>query len=29
MLPLPNPDAHEVIGAKIGLEPQKVFLELI
>ncbi len=25
MLPLPNPDAHEVIGAKIGLEPQKVF----
>ena len=25
MLPLPNPDAHEVIGEKIGLEPQKVF----
>lgn len=25
MLPLPNPDAHEVIGAKIGMEPQKVF----
>ena len=25
MLPLPNPDAHEVISAKIGLEPQKVF----
>lgn len=25
MLPLPNPDAHEIIGAKIGLEPQKVF----
>jgi hypothetical protein len=25
MLPLPNPDVHEVIGAKIGLEPQKVF----
>ena len=25
MLPLPNPDAHEVIGAKIGVEPQKVF----
>ena len=25
MLPLPNPDAHEVIGTKIGLEPQKVF----
>ena len=25
MLPLPNPDAHEVIGAKIGLEPRKVF----
>lgn len=25
MLPLPNPDAHEVIGAHIGLEPQKVF----
>ncbi len=25
MLPLPNPDAHEVIGAQIGLEPQKVF----
>ena len=25
MLPLPNPDAHEVIGAKIGIEPQKVF----
>ena len=25
MLPLPNPDAHEVIGKKIGLEPRKVF----
>ena len=25
MLPLPNPDAHEVIGEKIGLESQKVF----
>lgn len=25
MLPLPNPDAHEVIAAHIGLEPQKVF----
>ena len=25
MLPLPNPDAHEVIGAKICIEPQKVF----
>jgi len=25
MLPLPNPDIHEVIGEKIGLEPQKVF----
>ena len=25
MLPLPNPDAHEVIGAQIGLEPRKVF----
>ena len=25
MLPLPNPDAHEVIGAKLGIEPQKVF----
>ena len=25
MLPLPNPDAHEVIGAKIELEPRKVF----
>jgi hypothetical protein len=25
MLPLPNPDAHEIIGAKIGVEPQKVF----
>ena len=25
MLPLPNPDAHEVIAEKIGLEPQKVF----
>ena len=25
MLPLPNPDVHEVIGAKIGMEPQKVF----
>ncbi len=25
MLPLPNPDAHEVIGEAIGLEPRKVF----
>lgn len=25
MLPLPNYDAHEVIGAEIGLEPQKTF----
>ena len=25
MLPLPNPDAHEVIAEKIGLEPRKVF----
>ena len=25
MLPLPNPDAHEVIGENIGLEPRKVF----
>jgi len=25
MLPLPNPDAHEVISEKIGLEPRKVF----
>ncbi len=25
MLPLPNPDCHEVIGAQMGLEPQKVF----
>jgi hypothetical protein len=25
MLPLPNPDAHEVIAAHIGIEPQKVF----
>lgn len=25
MLPLPNPDCHEVIGEKIGLEPRKVF----
>ena len=25
MLPLPNPDAHEVINEKIGLEPRKVF----
>ena len=25
MLPLPNPDAHEIIGEKIGLEPRKVF----
>ena len=25
MLPLPNPDAHEVIGAKMELEPRKVF----
>ena len=24
MLPLPNPDAHEVIGEAIGLEPKKV-----
>ena len=24
-LPLPNPDVHEVIGEKIGLEPRKVF----
>ena len=24
-LPLPNPDCHEVIGAKLGIEPQKVF----
>lgn len=24
-LPLPNPDIHEVIGEKIGLEPRKVF----
>ena len=25
MLPLPNPDAHELIGGKLGIEPQKVF----
>jgi len=25
LLPLPNPDIHEVIGAKIELEPRKVF----
>lgn len=25
MLPLPNPDVHEVIGEKISLEPRKVF----
>lgn len=25
MLPLPNPDAHEVIGAKLEVEPRKVF----
>jgi len=25
LLPLPNPDAHEVIGTQIGLEPRKVF----
>ena len=25
MLPLPNPDAHEVIGTQIDLEPRKVF----
>ena len=25
LLPLPNPDAHEVIGTKLGIEPQKVF----
>ena len=25
MLPLPNPDAHEVIGEAIGLEAKKVF----
>lgn len=25
MLPLPNPDAHEVIGEQIGLEARKVF----
>ena len=25
MLPLPNPDCHEVIGEKIGLEPRQVF----
>ena len=25
MLPLPNPDCHEIIGEKIGLEPRKVF----
>lgn len=25
MLPLPNPDAHEVIGAKLEIEAQKVF----
>ena len=25
MLPLPNPDAHEVIAQAVGLEPKKVF----
>ena len=25
LLPLPNPDAHEVIGTTLGIEPQKVF----
>jgi hypothetical protein len=25
MLPLPNPDVHEVIGTTLGIEPQKVF----
>lgn len=25
MLPLPNPDAHETIGAHLGIEPRKVF----
>ena len=25
MLPLPNPDCHEVIGEKLGIEPRKVF----
>ena len=25
MLPLPNPDAHEVIGEKLAIEPRKVF----
>ncbi len=25
MMPLPNPDVHEVIAEKIGLEPRKVF----
>lgn len=25
MLPLPNPDCHEVIGTHLGIEPQKVF----
>jgi hypothetical protein len=25
MLPLPNPDAHEVIGAHLEIEPRKVF----
>ncbi len=25
MLPLPNPDAHEVIASAIGIEPKKVF----
>ena len=25
MLPLPNPDAHEVIAEAVGLEPKKVF----
>ena len=25
MLPLPNPDAPELIGGKLGIEPQKVF----
>ncbi len=25
LLPLPNPDVHELIGEKLGIEPQKVF----
>ena len=25
MLPLPNPDCHEIIGTQLGIEPQKVF----